>query len=65
MGKLKFKVIHCAGEDPEYPVMELNSHSPNTKGWQSPRFCEFPQEIGLEFVGGQVRVQQVSFLART
>ncbi len=37
----------ASGEDNDYPVEELNTHGPSTKGWQSPRFCEYPQEIGL------------------
>jgi len=63
MVKLKFKVINCQGEDPDYPVSELNVHSPQTKGWQSPRFCEFPQEIGLQFLDGTVRIQQIQLLS--
>ena len=35
--KLGFQVVFASGEDPDYPVTELNHHSPNTKGWQSPR----------------------------
>ena len=63
MPKLKFRVVHCQGEDPDYPVSELNVHSPQTKGWQSPRFCSFPQEIGLEFLTGTVRIQQIQLLS--
>ena len=48
MSKLGFTVIQTSGEDVEYPASELNTHSPHTKGWQSPRFCEFPQELGLQ-----------------
>ena len=63
MGKLTFAVISCTGEDPEFPAAELNIHSPTTKGWLSPRFCEFPQEVILSFKGNKVRVQQVQFLS--
>ena len=43
-----FQVVFCTGSDAGFPVTELNEHSPHTKGWQSPRFCECPQEIGIE-----------------
>ena len=45
-----FQVVFCTGSDAGFPVTELNEHSPHTKGWQSPRFCEYPQEIGIEHV---------------
>lgn len=63
MGKLSFAVVSCTGEDPEYPAAELNAHSPTTKGWLSPRFCEYPQEVILSFKNQTVRVQQVQFLS--
>ena len=31
------------GQDPEYPASELLTHSSQTKGWQTARFCDFPQ----------------------
>ena len=43
--KLKFKLVHCSSEDPEFPATELNAHSPHTLGWQSARFCEYPQVL--------------------
>ena len=42
MSKLNFAVVHCTGEDLEYPVAELNTHSPHTKGWQTPRCGPHP-----------------------
>lgn len=42
---------------------ELNYHSPQTRGWQSARFCEYPQEIGLAFVDGIVSLTQVQLLS--
>ena len=63
MSKLRFRVAHCSGEDPEYPSDELNVHSPNTRGWQSPRFCEYPQEIGFAFEAGDCLLNQVQLLS--
>ena len=64
MSKIKFQVIHCSGEDPEYPAKELNNHSPHTRGWQSLRFCEYPQEIGLQLLTrGPREVAQLQILS--
>ena len=61
MSKIKFRVISCSGEDPQYPVTELLTHSPQSKGWQSPRFCDYPQEITLQFTA-PVRLKQLQLL---
>lgn len=63
MSKLRFRVVHATSEDPSYPAEELNVHSPNTRGWQSVKFCEFPQEIGFEIDGGDVKLSQVQILS--
>jgi len=63
MSKLRFRVVHATSEDPSYPAEELNVHSPNTRGWQSIKFCEFPQELGFEIDGGDVKLTQVQILS--
>jgi len=60
--KLKYRVIYCSGEDPEYPVTELLDPTPNSRGWQSQKFCEYPQEIIVQF-SGIVRLKQLQFLS--
>jgi len=62
MSKLVFSVAYASGADPEYPSRELNTHSPHTRGWQSPRFCDFPQEIGLQLEAPS-RLTQVQLLS--
>jgi centrosomal protein CEP104 len=47
--KLKFKIISCSSEEQEYPISSLLFAG--SEGWQSRRFCTFPQEITLEFYG--------------
>ena len=56
--KLKYRIVYCSGnlflsynlgEDQEYPVTELLDNSPQSRGWQSPKFCEYPQEIIIQF----------------
>lgn len=61
--KLKFEVAYASAEDAEYPASELAFHSPSTRGWQSPRFAEFPQELGIRFAAGRVEVTQVQLLS--
>ena len=36
--KVPFRVTHVSGQDDNYRAIELNMHSPTTKGWQSARF---------------------------
>jgi len=40
MAKLSYRVVASSGSDPEFPANELNVHSPETRGWQTSRFCE-------------------------
>lgn len=35
--QLRFRVVSCSSEDPDYPAAELNEHSPDTRGWQTQR----------------------------
>jgi len=60
--KLKYRIIYCSGEEPEYPVTELLDPTPNSRGWQSPKFCEYPQEIIVQFPS-VVRLKQLQFLS--
>jgi len=60
--RLRYQTLWASSEDPEYPVGELHLHSSKTKGWQSRRFCEYPQEIGLVF-DGVVNARQIQFLS--
>ena len=64
MPKLQFKVVQSSGEDPDYPADALNEHGPSSKGWQTPRFCIYPQELILEFLApDMVRIQQLQLLS--
>ncbi|XP_052225713.1 centrosomal protein of 104 kDa-like isoform X2 [Dreissena polymorpha] len=46
--KLAFKVTHASGQDEVHRASELNYHSPLTKGWQSARYCLYPQDIVVQ-----------------
>lgn len=61
--KLGFQVVFGSSEDPDYGVVELNFHSPQTKGWQAARFCEYPQELGIQFLEGLSTISQVQLLS--
>lgn len=44
--KVSFHIGGCTGEDLDHPAREL-SGSALGRGWQSPRFCSWPQELVL------------------
>lgn len=60
---IRFQVIYCSSEDDEYPAEQLNSVTPNTRGWQSVRFCPFPQELGFQFIDGEAHLTQIQILS--
>lgn len=48
-----------------YGVMHIAAlRSPHTRGWQSPQFCEYPQELGLAWEA-PARVTQVGIFIFT
>ena len=59
----RFRVVHSSSEETGYPASELNVHSPSTRGWQSDKFCQWPQEIGVELLRGESRFSQVQVLS--
>mmetsp|Transcript_16128 Transcript_16128/g.44039 ORF Transcript_16128/g.44039 Transcript_16128/m.44039 type:complete len:886 (+) Transcript_16128:261-2918(+) len=60
--KLRFQIVSYSGEDNDYPVRELLFHSPHTRGWQTPRFCKYPQEILLR-LEQPCKIQQIQILS--
>jgi centrosomal protein CEP104 len=47
--RIPFRIIEHTSADPEYAAENLTvPHSPFATGWQSERFCIFPQTITLE-----------------
>ena len=56
--KLKFKIISCSSEDQEYTISSLLFAG--SEGWQSRRFCTYPQEVTLEFYG-VVNIKKIEF----
>jgi centrosomal protein CEP104 len=61
-GRLPFRVVHCTSCDEGFPPQELESTGAPSKGWQSARFCTFPQEIILQFAC-EVELDQIQVLS--
>ena len=59
----RFRVVHSSSEVSGYPSSELNAHSPSTRGWQSDKFCQFPQELGFQLTRGPSQLSQVQILS--
>ena len=47
--KLNYKLIESTTEDKQYPLRELKKGL-NGSGWQSDRFCQYPQYIYIQFI---------------
>mmetsp|Transcript_22355 Transcript_22355/g.69027 ORF Transcript_22355/g.69027 Transcript_22355/m.69027 type:complete len:845 (+) Transcript_22355:500-3034(+) len=62
MSKLRYSVSSCSSADPEFPAAQLNVHSPHTRGWQTPRFCEYPQHVIIEFASNAA-ISQIQLLS--
>lgn len=61
--KQNFQVSYVSSEDPGYPASELNVHGPKTLGWQSLKFCDYPQELGFMLLDGEKSLSQVQLLS--
>ena len=59
---LGYKVAACSSEDSAHPARELQGFHAHSRGWQSSQWCEYPQELVLQF-HGRVSVQQVQLLS--
>ena len=46
--QLRYRLIGASSEDPEHPLFALFSPNQN-EGWNSVRFCSYPQEILIQF----------------
>lgn len=63
MSKLRFTVVACSGEDPAFPARELHEHAASSKGYMTPKNCEYPQELVLRMQDGLCRLTQVQLLS--
>ena len=56
-------MVSYSSEDADYPASQLNTVSPSTRGWQSVRFCTYPQELGFELLDGETQISQLQLLS--
>jgi centrosomal protein CEP104 len=54
ISKFSHKVVYCTSEDSSNSARELNNSSPDSRGWISARFPDYPLEIGFEILNGGV-----------
>ena len=45
MSLIPYTVASCSSEDEQHPARELQSFHSQSRGWQSSRFCDFPQVL--------------------
>ena len=60
--KIPFRIVHVSSEDEEYSVRELLNRTPFSRGWLSSRFCNYPQELLIEFPK-PVKMREIQFLS--
>jgi centrosomal protein CEP104 len=60
--KIHFQIVHSSTADEQHPASELNHHGPLVNGWQSNRFCSYPQELILQFEN-YARIKRVQILS--
>lgn len=57
---LDYKIIGASTEDPQHRISKISSQIPGD-GWQSARFCSYPQEILIKFFN-PVHLRQINLL---
>ncbi|KAK2557626.1 Centrosomal protein of 104 kDa [Acropora cervicornis] len=60
--KVTFQVVYSSSSDDNHSEKELEFHSPTSKGWQSSRFCLYPQELVL-LLREPTRVRKLQILS--
>eukprot|EP01135_Chromosphaera_perkinsii_P011779 Nk52_evm25s2496 gene=Nk52_evmTU25s2496 len=60
--KIGFKIAFCSGADEDSPAVRLEEHNPTNNGWESQRFCTFPQIIVLR-LEEDCRIRKVQLLS--
>lgn len=58
--KLKYRLISCNSQDPQHPSSDLVNNV--NEGWQSMRFCDYPQVLTLQFLS-PVTIKQIQFFS--
>ena len=63
--KLPISILASSGYDEDFPPegLMLDYHSALAKGWQSERFCIFPQALILALDQGKCRIRKIQILS--
>eukprot|EP00127_Corallochytrium_limacisporum_P006464 Clim_evm7s228 gene=Clim_evmTU7s228 len=61
--KLTFKAVYASSNDYEHGPEQVEQHTPDTRGWQTGRFCHYPQEIVLALKEGLCRIRKIQILS--
>jgi centrosomal protein CEP104 len=65
IGVLNFRVFHASSQDSQFTANELSTNDSRdddqASGWQSQRFCVYPQEIIVQFPSA-VQISQMQLL---
>jgi centrosomal protein CEP104 len=59
--QLSYSVFKISSEDVNYSATELMNSGKHSKGWQSERFCSYPQIILIQFPS-TVKVKMIQLL---
>lgn len=69
-GRNQLQQLHCtvvwvSGQDPDHTKEELHRGSKESRGWQSPRNCSYPQQIILKIssVNELIELSKIQFLS--
>jgi hypothetical protein len=61
--KLAFEAIRVTSQDAAHPVKNINDviavPAALASGWETPPFPDYPQDIDIQFYGGECRVRAV------
>lgn len=60
--KLPFSILAVSGYEENYPPEGLIDQAYQSQGWQTERFCIFPQSIILAFNFGKCRIRKIQLL---
>ena len=60
--KIPFRIVHISSEAEDYSVRELLNRTPFCRGWISSKFCNYPQELMIEFQK-PVKIREIQFLS--
>eukprot|EP00117_Sycon_ciliatum_P030409 scpid74071/ scgid23979/ Centrosomal protein of 104 kDa len=61
--KVNFFVIGSTGAEDNFDPQSLESPSPLSKGWKTPRFCPYPQQLTVQLSLRAARIRKIQILS--